>query len=525
MKKKKNSAETEMSFPQWVGEKGTYIYVLIMLVVFSLYCTNKMFNLVEDRKNFFQYLTVLYAFMLLPAAGQALYKLVKKPSELKLPGIDTVWMLFLLGGILLSTVISGDGKRIFWEMPTARSISGLCFIGCILVYFGVRRFGVFDGPVLWGWMAGSAVIYLFGILCSCGINFMHIQDGVEQRYYFISPLGGSNINATYVCLMLPFLMVMFLVGEGLFARVVSGAYLYMGFLFSFFIKTESSAITMVFGIFLLGYFALEKKEWFERYTQVVGIYLGAKLTIRILLYLFPDRLYPFDGIDLKLLDLKMILAEAAAWGLVAALQCLKKDVFRSAVFCIRKYLLGVVAAAALVFVVSLVAVNLMGEAVPEGSVFRHLMITDATFNARGFIWRRTAALLREEPLINKLFGNGLGSLYDQIYFGADRKALLEYMGGNAFYDPHNEYLQCLVDMGIAGFAGYIGLLVTTLVRALRRWKGSEWQMAVALTLAVYMVQALVNAYSIMHMPLLFIFLGFANGYMLRKGESGYDPLP
>lgn len=516
MKEMKHVGDTKKNIPQWLAEKGTYVCVLIMLVFFSLFCTNKMFNLVEDRRCFFQYCTILYAVTLLPAAVQALYKLIKKQSDLKLPGVDTILLLLLLEGIVISTLIAPDGKRIFWETPTARSLSGLCFVGCILVYFGVRRFGVFDGPVLWGWMAGSAVIYLFGILCACGINFMHIQDGVEQRFYFLSPLGGCNINATYVCLMLPLLMVMFLVCEGVFAQILTGLYLYMGFLFSFFIKTESSAISLLFGMFLLGYFALEKKEWFGRYSRVTGIYLGAKVTIRVLLYCFADHLYPFDGIGLKLLDLKVILAEAALWILVGALQYWKKDVFRSAVFRMRKYLLGAAAAAALVAVAVLVAVNLMGEAVPEGSAFRRLQITDTLFNNRGFIWRRTAALLREEPLVNKLFGNGLGSLYDLVYFGPDRKALLGYMGGNAFYDPHNEYLQILVDMGLLGFAGYIGLLVTTLVRALRRWKGSEWQMAVALTLSVYMVQALVNAYSIMHLPLLFIFLGFANGYMLKK---------
>ena len=400
-----------------------------------------------------------------------------------------------------------------------RSISGLCFIGCILVYFAVRRYGVFDGPALWGWMAGSAVIYLFGILCSCGINFMHIQDGVEARNYFLSPLGGSNINATYVCLMMPFLMVMFLIVEGVWSQVLCGAYLYMGFLFALFIKTESSAIAMVFGILLLGYFALEKKAWFGRYGQLVGIYLGAKATIRILLYVFPDKLYPFDGIDLKLLDPKVIVAEAVVWALVAVLQIRGRDIFRGAVFCIRKYLLFAVLAAVVAFVISLVVVNCMGEAIPEGSFFRHLLITDTTFNFRGFIWRRTAGLLQEESLVHKLFGNGLGSLYDCVYFGSDREALLTQMGGSAFYDPHNEYLQSLVDMGILGFVGYVGLLATTLVRAFRRWKGNDWQIAVALTVSVYMVQALVNAYTIMHMPLLFIFLGFANGYMLRKDAS------
>ena len=519
MKKMKSGADTENHFPQWLGEKGTYVYVLVMLVFFALFYTDKMFNVVDDKRRFFQYATIVYACMLLPAAVQDLYGLMKKPSSRKLPGADTICMLLLLGGVLLSTLLSADGRRIFWEMPTARSISGLCFIGCILVCYGVRRFGVFDGPVLWGWIAGSAGIYLFGILCSCGINFMHIQDGVEAKFYFLSPLGGCNINATYVCLMLPFLMVMFLVCEGLFSQIICGLYLYMGFLFTLFIKTESSAVSMIFGLLLLGYFALEKREWFARYIQAVGIYLGAKVTIYILLRLFADHLYAFDGIDLILLDGRVILGEAAVWLLAAGLSYRKGDIFRGAVFRMRKYLPVAAAALACVSVISLVTVNLMGSAVPENSPWRHLLITDATFNSRGFIWKKTGELLWEEPLVNKLFGNGLGSLYDCMYFGEDGQALLDYMGGRAFYDPHNEYLQCLVDMGLLGFAGYIGLLATTLVRALRRWKENDWQMAVALTVGVYMVQALVNAYSIMHMPLLFIFLGFANGFMLREKAS------
>lgn len=515
-KKAKSTAGTKVNFPEWLGEKGTYVYVLVMLVVFSLFCTNKMFDVVEDRWHFFQYATIIYACTLLPAAVQAVYRAVKNPLGLKLPSVDTILLLLLLEGILLSTVISPNGKRIFWEMPTARSISGLCFIGCILVYFGVRRFGIFDGPVLWGWMAGSAAIYLFGILCSCGINFMNIQDGVENRYYFLSPLGGCNINATYVCLMLPLLMVVFLVCDGMVSRAICGVYLCMGFLFALFIRTESSAISMVFCLLLLGYFSLESREWFDRYTWVVGIYLASKAVIRLLLSLFPEQVYSFDGFGRMLVSPKVILAEAAAWIVVAALQHRKKDAFRRVVFRIRKYLLAASLAAAFAFVASLTVVNLMGEAVPETSVFRRLLITDTTFSFRGFIWRNTVELLREEPVLNKLFGNGLGSLYDCLYFGPDRQALLDFMGGGAFYDPHNEYLQCLVDMGLLGFVGYMGLLVTTLVRALRRWKGNSWQTAVALTVSVYMVQAIVNAYTIMHLPLLFIFLGFANGYMQRQ---------
>ena len=53
MKKMKSGADTEKHFPQWLGEKGTYVYVLVMLVFFALFYTNKMFNVVDDKRRFF----------------------------------------------------------------------------------------------------------------------------------------------------------------------------------------------------------------------------------------------------------------------------------------------------------------------------------------------------------------------------------------------------------------------------------------------------------------------------------------
>ena len=506
---------------EWLAEKGTYIYLLAMLLLFALFHTDKMFNVVNDKWMIFQFFTLLYALALIPVVGSDVCNHVKNRPKLGLRDLDQLFALVLILAIILSTVLSGEGKRIFFTLPSERSISGLCFLACVLVYYAVRRFGVYDSFVLWAWMIGSAVIYIYGILCSCGINFMNIQDGVEERYYFLSPMGGSNVNAAYVCLMLPAIMVMYMVCRERFSQIIYSIYLCAGFLFSTFIKTESSAMAVIFAILLLGYFALERRIWFERYMCLVGLYLGSKAVIRVLLYLFPAKLYPFDGINLVLLDPRVILGEAAVWLLVYAVQRRGDDVLRRRVFGVRKYLLGTAAAAVSVFVLGVILVNVLGDAVPEGSLLSCLKITDPLFHSRGFIWRRTAEFLAEEPILDQWLGNGLGSLHKSLYSGPDREALLAYMGGAAFRDPHNEYLQILVDMGILGFIGYVGLIVTTLVKALGRWKENELQVAVVLTVSVYMVQALVNAYSIMHLPLWFIFLGLANGAMAVKQEEAH----
>lgn len=93
-----------------------------------------------------------------------------------------------------------------------------------------------------------------------------------------------------------------------------------------------------------------------------------------------------------------------------------------------------------------------------------------------------------------------------------REESLAYLGSN-LRDPHNEMMQVLVDMGIFGAVGYFGLLGVTFVQALRMWKHNEVQIVAILTLGVYLIQGLVNGYSIYHLPLLFVFLGLANGSM------------
>lgn len=508
---------TKKGAAEWFAQKGTYIYLLVMLLVFALFYTDKMHRVVADKKLIFQVLTAAYFCALLPFIVKRARDLCKGRCRFEWRGADAVFAVILFLAIILSTVLSGEGRRIFLEQPTLRSISGLCFLACVLVYFAVRRYGVYDSFVLWAWMIGSAIIYLYGILCSCGINFMYIQEETTVRHYYLTPLGGCNENAVYVCLMQPVIMVMYMVCRERFSQIIYSVYLCMGFLFSTFIKTESSSITMVFGIILLGYFALEKQVWFERYMHLIAMYLGSKGAIRILLYLFPNKLYPFDGINLLLLDPRVILGEAAVWALVYVLQHRADDLVRRQVLGMRKYFLGAAMVGAVCFVVGVVAANTMD--VSEGSFLSCLQITDSLFNARGFIWKKTAEALGKESVVKKLFGNGLGSLYGLVYTGPDREALLAYMGGIPFRDPHNTYLQILVDMGILGFVGYFGLILTTLVKALRRWKENELQVAVALTVSMYLVQAMVNAYVILHLPLLFIFLGLANGAMAVKQED------
>lgn len=498
MKKIKKNA------PEQLNITSTQMYIFSMLVIFPLFYTDGMFHLFLDKRNFFLFFSIVYICAILPTALSALYDWWKSPNILK--NLDMLFALILMSALVISTVFSLNTYNTFFKM-TSRTVSGLCFLFGMLTLFAIRQYRKIGKFLLWTWIAGSSFLYLFGILCACGINVMHIQDGLDasQLPVYLTPLSNTNYNSCYVCLMLPPAMTMYMISKEKLNKILCGINIYLGFLFTFFIKTESSIITIIFGLILLGYFALEKNSWSERHIQITGIYLGAKLTVRLLLIVYPGNLYPFHGLGLLLLNNTLLISEILCFVFFFILWNWKPNVIREKLVSARKAFVIIVALLIVCCIICVIYVNINAANIATDSFWYKLVLTDETFSGRGYIWIRSATVLKEEPIVRKLFGNGLNS------FKTLMRLTRMLPAGDAFADPHNEFLQMALDMGILGLIGYFGLQFSSLVRGLKNWKKDEFQIITIITLSVYMVQALANEYSIYTLPLLFIFLGLVNG--------------
>ncbi len=478
------------------AKKGTSLYIFIMLTLFPAFFTS-IFELTENKQNFFLACTFLYICALLPS--------------LKMPAIriENLFAGILLTAIFLSALLAENSRRAFFEI-SGRCISGLCLLCCLLIYWSIQRYGAPDKILLYGWLAGSSYIYIFGILCACGLDLLDIQDVLPNPEIYLTPLGNTNFNTCYVCLTLPPVLAAYTLCQRRMRQILCGLNLYLGFLFVIFIKTESSLLAIAAGFFILGYFALEKAVWFERYLQIAGIYLGAKITVFILLRIFPDSLFPFHGLSWQILNTPphQIFRQILLFLLLFAFCKWKKDALRLKIVSVRRPLLYVCAAEILCFLLLAAWANLTAENIPEGSFFRHMILTDERFSNRGFIWKRTLLLLKEEPLFCKLFGNGLNCFYDYFLTDSCKEEMYSRFFVR-FLDPHNEWLQMAVSLGLLGLTGYFGLLGSVFVNAGRNWRERPENILVLLTLSVYLIQGLANACSIYHLPLLFIFLGIA----------------
>ena len=490
--------------PKWLGYRVTQAYLFFMLVIFPFYYTDGMFRLHLDKRDFLLSFAGIYAFALFPLALIALYDWGNDTHAPKKP--DTIFPLILLSVLAISTVFTIiTPRRAFFEVES-RTISGLCFLCCIFIFFAVRQYAKVDQLLLWTWLAGSSGLYLFGILCACGINVLHIQDGLDpwQLPTYLTPLSNTNYNTCYVCLMLPPIMVLYMICKNRLSQILCGINLYLGFLFTFFIKTDSSFIALLLGFILLGYFALEKDSWAMHYVHIPGIYLGAKLTIRVLLHLYPEKIYPFHGLHVPLLDSKLLIREIICYLIFFIIWKWIGAFLREKLASARKILVIIAITLVCCCIACVIYINISTPALAPESFWNYLILNDSTCSGRGYIWSRTLSVIKEESIGRKLFGNGLNSF----------RALMLISGavpaGDMFEDPHNEILQIITDMGLLGFIGYFGLLFTSLIKALRGWHKNKLHVITVLTLSVYMIQALANEYSIFTFPLLCIFLGLAN---------------
>lgn len=495
--------------PDWFTPTVTLLYLLSMLIVFPYFNTDKMFHLFLDKRDYFLVTSIVYLCVMLPQILIALYDWGNDMYAPKKP--DIIFALVLLAAFAVSTVLSRDIYMTFFQM-TSRTISGLCFLCILAIFFAVRQNARLDKYLLWGWLAGSAALYICGILCACGINFLYIQDGLtsEQVQIYLTPMSNTNYNTCYVCLMLPPIMVLYMLCKEEFTRKLCKYNMYLGFMFTLFIKTDSASIAIIFGILLLGYFALESEEWAVRYMQIVGVYLSAKVTIRILLLLLGDDVHPFYGLDALLLNYVVLLCEILCYVVFGRVWKKDPKAVREKILSVRKLLLMIAAAVIGACVVGIIIINICKRNISKRSFLYQFVMTDSAFSGRGYVWIRTMDTIKDEPVLCKLFGNGLNSF----------RRVTQEMGkipvGNDFADPHNEIMQMMMDMGILGLIGYFGVLISTLVRGLRNWRNNAFYLMGVLTVSIYLLQSLANEYSIYTMPFLFIFLALVNGKSIEE---------
>lgn len=160
----------------------------------------------------------------------------------------------------------------------------------------------------------------------------------------------------------------------------------------------------------------------------------------------------------------------------------------------------------------------LGGAAAETSALLHGRWDDSFGSGRLYIWRQSAKLVPQRPI----FGGGPDTL--GLRTDAHFERFNEVTGTVVraeVDDAHNEYLDILVNQGLAGLLAYLTALGSTLVIWLRRAPEDKVTAICGAAVFCYAIQAFFGLNSPTTAPLFWACLALcAGGHPQRRGEDG-----
>lgn len=142
-----------------------------------------------------------------------------------------------------------------------------------------------------------------------------------------------------------------------------------------------------------------------------------------------------------------------------------------------------------------------------------LLLGDTKINmtGRAAIWRAALEGFAHAPFMQKIIGAGPDCFAEYIYSLTDINLPIVtegYWRGVIFANAHNEWLNQLINTGIAGTGIYAGIFVS----AAKRYKG---MFAGLLVVVLYFLNSLVSFQQVMNAPMLFLMLGLCESSVRR----------
>lgn len=494
-------------------------YLLVMFGVFPVFCTDGFFNIRHDRYYFFLAISGL----LLTSLGLAwLFDLPEHRSEslalrtakAKTAGpwyrrlTSTDWgMLGFLVCCIGSTALSP--YRMDALLGTAGRNNGLLLMAVYVgVYFAVSRFRK-DSPVIWVvFGAVSSFVSLVAVL-----NFFHLDPlnmlaplMEQDKLRFISTIGNRNFLSAYLCLTVPLLAVLSVEAKLPVLRYLSLAAAGLGF--AAMMAADSDSGFLGLGVFVALYlirYAREPEQLKRFFLALTMMLLCGKL-----LALVPGEHKNMGSLQQFFVyspgSLCLLVFLAAETGLMWWLH--KKNPQGKFPLSMQLIPAAVLALATLALLGLFVYLNFVDPSAALESQWDLLHISDTWGTNRGFIWKKTLDIFLNFSPKEMLLGLGPDTFY---YAFEPHFEALSQLGDSSTNAAHNEYLNHLITLGVAGLTTWLWVLGTAVLRGVRRLKADPMVAAVLASVICSAVQATVNIAQPITTPLFIILLALCAG--------------
>lgn len=411
------------------------------------------------------------------------------------------WMLCYGAGVVLSALFSRYRETAWlgyneWYMG---ALSQLLFVG---IYFFVSR--CYNGKQYSLLLGGTAafVVFALGICHRLGLDPSGLMEGFGiqswEYSHMLSTIGNINWFCGYCSVALVFPVAAYLKGRSRWKRLAAYAVSVVGLTLLMIQGSDIGIVLVAVCLFV---------------CMIAGIDDGGVLRGTIALGMGVFFLLPLYGLLAKLLGERALeaippdgfsseLAHWQGWWLLGAVgaclyiglgRMLRDGEKRRAV---RRIAIAAVISVALAGAAGILVFALRGSF--EGG----------WGNGRGALWSITLQAFWRNKVLQKLFGVGPDCFAEYMY-SAFAAGTLPVLGGRwagtVFANAHNEWLNHLLNLGVAGMVSYLGIFVSGLRRYRKFLPG-------VLVLVLYGTASLTGFQQVLSTPLLFMTLGIAERF-------------
>lgn len=340
----------------------------------------------------------------------------------------------------------------------------------LLGYFAIAHLLEFDKNLLWLFVIGAGAVFVLGFINRYGLDPLNTE--VKTYSSFISTLGNINWYAGFYSIMLPIAMTMYWGASNNATKVISMICSFICFLTGTSNGSNSCFIAIGVGFLFLFYLSFDENERINRLFELLLLLLGGLYFQRIIRVIFKDSYtYYIDSVSGNLTYTRWSLVGfvfVLGLYLIFRFLCKKKN------FKIEKYkwirelftvLIIVVPGTYLLLVgiVTFVSNNRYLRNIPILSNYTYFHYNDAWGSFRGATWWAGARAFVEMDFRQKLIGVGPDGFGHYVRNTHDIKMYLdEVFDGARLTNAHFELLTVLVNTGLLGLIGYLGLFISSI---------------------------------------------------------------
>lgn len=426
----------------------------------------------------------------------SIFNRIKNKNKILIPFSKTQYILIVFFIVCtISTVYSDYTFEAFWGNEGRYNGLFLMSLYCLSTFF-ISKYLFMKKWYLNVFLFSGFLINLIGIGDYFKLNILHFKDLSDRGAdIFTSTIGNINFYTAYVALTLGCATGLFIIEKNLKNRI---AY-YICFVIAFsaiVMGSSDNAYLSIITIFAaLPFFTLKSYKTLIRNLILVASSITIFKIIAIVNTVFKNKVVAVDGLLSLAGDQRwlwwMVFFLWATVLLLTIHNNAKKNIYMKIIPYYYRYIWFLLLLLTMLFIVFILwDVNINHSFERYGSLKNYLFFDDNWGTSRGFAWRIAWGNFQSFPMRFKIFGYGLDTFGILTIFNNKREMLI---GQGSFYDSiHNEYLQYLVTIGVAGLASYIVFLIVAVRSMVKNLSKEPYLLGIILAVLAYAIQAVVN---------------------------------